>query len=147
MSVKQLEEHLRQDYELELSEIGVEFKVENMCQDEVLEIDYGKIRRVFGNIIDNSIKHMKESTIKRIQIKIQSLAKGVLISIADTGCGVKETELEQIFKPLYTSDQSRKVAGLGLSICQSIIGAHGGRIWATNGRESGLVIHFTLNKS
>ena len=88
-----------------------------------------------------------ESTIKRIQIKIQSQAKGVLISIADTGCGVKETELEQIFKPLYTSDQSRKVAGLGLSICQSIIGAHGGRIWATNGRESGLVIHFTLNKS
>lgn len=147
MSVKQLEEHLRQDYESELSEIGVEFKVENMCQDEVLEIDHGKIRRVFGNIIDNSIKHMKESTIKRIQIKIQSQAKGVLISIADTGCGVKETELEQIFKPLYTSDQSRKVAGLGLSICQSIIGAHGGRIWATNGRESGLVIHFTLNKS
>ena len=55
-------------------------------------------------------------------------------------------EIDKIFEALYTSDKSRKVAGLGLSICKSAIEGHGGKIWAENNNIGGLTIKFTLMK-
>ena len=62
----------------------------------------------------------------------------------DNGKGVPPELLRQIFEPLYTSDQGRKVSGLGLSICKSIAKAHGGGILADNAPDGGLVIRMSL---
>lgn len=87
------------------------------------------MRRVFGNIIGNSIKNMKKDY-KKIEINFNNDKENILISIADNGCGVDDDKIDKIFEALYTSDKSRNVAGLGLSICKSIVECHGGKIYA-----------------
>lgn len=103
-----------------------------------------KIRRVFGNIIGNSIKNI-DSVKKEIIVNFEDLDENILVSISDSGKGVNKEEIDKIFEALYTSDKSRKVAGLGLSICKSAIEGHGGKIWAEN-NIGGLTIKFTLMK-
>ena len=63
---------------------------------------------------------------------------------SDNGKGVSEELLDQIFEPLYTSDRGRKVSGLGLSICKSIITAHGGAVSAFDLPGGGLCIRAAL---
>ncbi len=104
-----------------------------------------KIRRVFGNIIGNSIKNI-DSVKKEIIVNFEDLDENILVSISDSGKGVNKEEIDKIFEALYTSDKSRKVAGLGLSICKSAIEGHGGKIWAENNNIGGLTIKFTLMK-
>jgi signal transduction histidine kinase len=66
----------------------------------------------------------------------------VRVSIKDTGPGVDPSDLDRIFKPLFT----KKVhgMGLGLSICHSIIESHGGRIWVEAGVDRGSIFRFEL---
>ncbi len=66
----------------------------------------------------------------------------VLITISDTGPGLSDAQSHAIWEP-FTSDKSSGL-GVGLSICKSIISAHGGRIWAENSSDGGACFHFTL---
>ena len=108
-----------------------------------MNIDIAKVRRVFGNIINNSIKHKREENLN-IKIKAKKINGYALFQISDNGEGIAEENIEKIFEPLYTSDKSRKVAGLGLSICRNIIESHSGKIWAENNENYGLSIFFTI---
>lgn len=83
---------------------------------------------------------------KKIEIIFKDIGHHILVSVSDNGNGVNDNELDKIFKALYTSDKSRKVAGLGLSICKSAIEGHSGDIWAENNEFGGLTINFTLPK-
>ena len=67
---------------------------------------------------------------------------GVLVSVEDTGTGIDPDNLDRIFEPLFTT-KSRGM-GMGLSICQSIIEAHNGRLWASAGVTGGSVFQFVL---
>ena len=67
---------------------------------------------------------------KIIDISVSSDKNKVYINIADSGEGVEEDKLDIIFEPLYTSDEGRKVAGLGLAICREIVDLHNGKIYA-----------------
>ncbi len=64
------------------------------------------------------------------------------ITVADSGPGLPEPELERMFEPFVSSKAGG--LGMGLSINRSIIGAHGGRIWATRNPDRGLTLHVTL---
>jgi signal transduction histidine kinase len=66
----------------------------------------------------------------------------VHVSIKDTGTGIDPSSLSDIFKPLFTT--KTKGMGMGLSICQSIIQNHGGRIWASPDADSGSIFEFEL---
>jgi signal transduction histidine kinase len=61
----------------------------------------------------------------------------VLVSIADTGSGIGEQDLDRVFNPLFTTKSGGM--GMGLSICRSIIEAHDGRIWVAPNRPHGAV--------
>lgn len=130
--------------ELELSGIG--FEVINNAEKASIMIDKAKMRRVVGNIIGNSVKHMKTDD-KRIVVEFNSDKEKVYISISDSGEGVPEEKLELIFEPLYTSDEGRKVAGLGLAICREIVESHGGSIYAKKSSLGGLEICIELNRA
>ena len=145
INVQKLCSIVREEYEEELSQFDIKLYTECNCNDTILDIDISKIRRVFGNVIGNSIKHMEDNTKeKEIKILFERKNDKVLISINDNGHGVDEKDLDKIFEELYTSDKGRKVAGLGLSICKRIVEGHNGKIWAENNNDGGLSIKFEI---
>lgn len=143
ISVDQFCAILKTDYEAELAEKGVAFSIDVKCPDEVLFIDVAKMRRVFGNIIDNSLKHFTEQE-PSIAVFCSRQADCVCFSVDDNGTGIPDEDMQKIFDPFYTSDKGRKVAGLGLSICREIVEACGGKIWAEKSKTGGTSIKISF---
>jgi signal transduction histidine kinase len=69
-------------------------------------------------------------------------ANGVRIAVRDRGPGLKPESVDRLFDAFYTTKPDGM--GMGLSICRSIIEAHGGRVWATTNVPRGAVLQFTL---
>lgn len=140
---------LKQDYSDELENAGVCFEVKNFCNENVsISADRQKLTRVFGNIIANSLKHFDKKE-KYIGVELRADRKKLYIDFSDNGEGVAADKYEIIFEPLYTSDEGRKVAGLGLANCREIVAAHDGRIYAAASESGGLKIcmEFNCNKN
>ena len=77
-----------------------------------------------------------------IQTRIENRSNAVIVSVTDRGSGIPERKMEQIFEPFFTT--KAKGMGLGLSVCRTIIAAHGGKLWATNNADCGATFHFSL---
>ena len=110
-------------------------------------MDIALIVQVLVNIIDNAIKY----TPKGSTITISSRRQGpnVLVEVADDGPGIPDTDKPRIFDMFYTSSvnkpvDSRRSLGLGLSLCKSIVNAHGGDISVADARPHGTIVRFTL---
>jgi two-component system sensor kinase FixL len=69
----------------------------------------------------------------------------ISICVQDTGSGISESVSSQLFQPFVTSKANGM--GIGLSICRTIVEAHGGRIWFESGPEGGTIFWFTLPKA
>lgn len=134
---------LKSDNEEELTEMGVAFSVSVSCPQDVIFVDISKMRRVFGNIISNSLKHFGRKD-PSIAVFCSRRGDTVHFSVEDNGTGVPGEEMQKIFDPFYTSDKGRSVAGLGLSICREIVEACGGKIWAENNKSGGTSILIDL---
>lgn len=144
LSISHLVDYLNAYYKEDLKEKNIEFKIKTNCQNLIIEIDLSKFKRVFSNIITNSIRHYdKDKKILNININEEKNGK-IKFEIADNGSGCKE-DLVKIFDPLYTTDKSRKISGLGLSICKEIIESHNGIIKAMNNKLGGFSIIFTID--
>jgi len=81
------------------------------------------------------------SRILRIESQVES-SDSVLVAVADAGIGFEPGIVDRIFDRLFTTKPNGM--GLGLSICRSIIEAHGGRLWAFPGSPHGAVFQFTM---
>jgi two-component system, sporulation sensor kinase D len=68
----------------------------------------------------------------------------IIFTFTDNGQGISEADLAHIFEPFYTSDQSRHISGLGLSICKKIIESFGGTIEVKNNINQGLSVKIRL---
>lgn len=143
ISLIEIEKDIINNYKEDLKDKKIKLILNNKAKKETLNIDYVKIKRIFSNIIANSVKNFngKEGIIK---ININKENNKINFNISDNGGGVKKEELTKIFKPLYTSDISRRIPGLGLSICKQIIEAHDGNIYAENNNDGGLSIIFNI---
>jgi signal transduction histidine kinase len=97
--------------------------------------DSTRLSQVLMNLLTNASKFSEEKT--RIYLRTQDLNDEILISVHDTGIGIKETDLERVFEPLAMIDKPMYVkgTGLGLSISKGIIELHGGKIWAVSEGE------------
>ena len=146
LSTKQLCEQLITEYADELENSGVRFELINNAEKACITVDRPKLNRVFGNVVSNSLKHIKSES-KIIRVTLTEKRNSVYIVIADNGEGVPADKRELIFEPLYTSDEGRKVAGLGLAICREIIESHSGTIHAEQSDLGGLAICIELPKS
>ncbi|MNN48477.1 Sensor protein SphS [compost metagenome] len=135
---------LEDEYRIRLAEQGIVFSIRNQCDSRAaVNADLLKLRRVFANIIGNSIRH---AGVASLQIYVSFLCSANMLSItmSDNGHGINETDLPHMFEPFYTSDQSRRISGLGLSICKQIVEGNGGNISSSNHPEGGLIIRFSL---
>lgn len=144
VSIKDISNFLIENYEDDLKEKGINFKVINRCKKNTIMADSAKLKRVFSNTINNSVRYLHEKGL--ITITMTCNSSDIYFEIADNGPGVDEDNLTKIFDPLYTTDQSRKISGLGLSICRQIIKAHNGTIYAKNNKSGGLSIYFKLKR-
>lgn len=144
IAISHLVKYLNNYYKEDLKEKNIDFKIKTNCPNLIISIDLAKFKRVFSNIITNSIRHFnKEKKLLNIYIYEKKNNK-IEFEIADNGSGCKE-DLDKIFEPLYTTDKSRKISGLGLSICKEIIESHKGTIRAENNKIGGFSIVFTIN--
>ena len=110
----------------------------------LVPIDGALIEQVFFNLLDNAVKYTPEGC--PIEITAGTANGVVSVSFADRGPGLPAEDLDRVFEKFYRARPTagRGGAGLGLTICQAIVSAHGGRIWAVNRPGGGLVFHFTL---
>lgn len=137
---------LRREFEEELSYAGIAFTLHNEAPGAVMALNQAKVKRVAGNLISNSAKHVPQSG-GRIAIDMTADREHVIIRVADNGDGMDPEKLPYIFEPLFTTDDSRKVAGLGLAICKEIVESTGGAIEAGPSQAlGGLEITITLPK-
>jgi PAS domain S-box-containing protein len=105
-----------------------------------------QLRQVILNLLMNSIEAIRltDSPTRLIRITTnREPSNHVGVSIADSGVGIES--IERIFTPFFTTKPDG--LGIGLSICRSIIEAHGGRLWATENSPCGCVFRFTVPAS
>jgi two-component system sensor histidine kinase KdpD len=100
------------------------------------------IEQVLMNLLDNAIKYTPRET----PLELSAILKGdsLLVELADRGPGIHEGEEKRIFEKFVRGSTSRGGIGLGLTICHTIITAHGGDVWAENRPGGGAVFRFTL---
>jgi PAS domain S-box-containing protein len=107
--------------------------------------DRVQLQQVALNLILNAIEAMSsvEAGARELLISSeQSQTNGALVAVRDSGPGIDPERLERVFEAFYTTKSSG--VGMGLSICRSIIDAHGGRLWAEANEPRGAVFQFTL---
>jgi PAS domain S-box-containing protein len=110
----------------------------------LIEADRVELEQVILNLIVNALEAMSGSLGPR-ELLISSArdeSGGVLVAVRDSGPGLALATLEHVFEPFYTTKPSG--LGMGLSLCRSIIEAHGGRLWAGTNVPRGAIFHFTL---
>jgi PAS domain S-box-containing protein len=104
-----------------------------------------QLQQVVLNLLLNAFDAVKECPPAERQVKLSIRSNGARViqtAVTDRGPGLSSDKLDKIFEPFYTT--KNEGLGMGLSICRSIIVAHGGRLWAENNPDRGATFYFTL---
>jgi C4-dicarboxylate-specific signal transduction histidine kinase len=107
--------------------------------------DRVQLQQVFLNLITNAIEAMgavnDRARLLRVRSEIHD-ASGILVTVEDSGMGINTNDRNRIFDSFFTTKSTGM--GMGLSICRTIIEAHGGHLWASAGITRGSIFHVTL---
>jgi signal transduction histidine kinase len=104
--------------------------------------DRNRLRQVFVNIIDNAIKYSNPGD--TITISVGRAASKVMISIQDTGCGIKAEDLPKIKAKFYKANSTRRGSGIGLAVADEIISQHGGTLEILSKEQAGTTVIISL---
>jgi PAS domain S-box-containing protein len=109
-----------------------------------LQGDRVQLQQVLLNLIINAIEAMRDVGEEERELLISTRREpdGVSVEVRDSGPGFAPEALESVFEPFYTTKPEGM--GMGLSICRSIIEAHGGRLWAIPSEPQGALFQFTI---
>jgi C4-dicarboxylate-specific signal transduction histidine kinase len=111
----------------------------------LIQGDRVQLQQVILNLIINAVEGLSSVSERSRELVIttgKGEPNGVLVVVRDSGPGLSSLDLERIFEAFYTTKPGG--LGMGLSICRSIIEAHGGRLWATAAQPQGATFQFTL---
>jgi signal transduction histidine kinase len=129
----------------ELTNQNVELHTDLSTRDRTVLGDRVQLQQVILNLIMNGIEAMSAVTDRAKVLTISSEpveSGGVLVAVKDTGMGIDPATADRIFESLFTTKPNGM--GMGLSICRSMINAHGGRFWASPNTPHGAIFQFTL---
>ena len=125
-------------------------RVEIEIPDDVIIIPMDAIlmEQVIVNILENAVQHAEGMTF--LKMRVFTLGNKAIFEIKDDGCGISAKRLETLFTGYGTqeheiADSQKRNAGIGLSVCATIIKAHGGSIKAENVKTGGAVFRFALD--
>jgi len=106
--------------------------------------DARRLEEVVQNLLGNAVKYSPRG---EIEVRLETDASSATVVVRDHGMGLAMEDIPHVFERFYRGENNRRLegTGLGLYICQAIIVAHGGRIWAESpGRDHGSTFGFTL---
>jgi two-component system sensor kinase FixL len=107
-------------------------------------VDKVQVQQVALNLVRNALEAMDDSQERELQITTGPAGDGmVVVSVGDTGSGIDPQIADRLFQPFVTTKGAQGM-GVGLSICRTIIEAHGGRIWAEPNPGGGTIFRFTV---
>ena len=146
-SLNQLLQEARHDILDMASAKGHLVELISAAEDVTLSVDPIRVSMALTNILNNAVRYTPDGG--KITIQTEVREDEVWISVTDTGIGIAEDQLEQIFDKFYQVEDhmTRTYGGLGigLSIAKALIEAHGGRIWASSpGLEQGATFTVSL---
>lgn len=122
---------------------SVDFAVRIGPSEAKVLVDRIQIQQVLHNLIRNALEAMEQSSFRRIEIMCERDSEGMLqLTVEDSGPGLAPEMEGCLFQPFLSTKSAGM--GLGLSICRTIIEAHGGKIWAGPSSQGGAALHFTL---
>jgi len=128
---------------VELQRHGVELQTQ--LNDHLPNVNGDKVQlqQVVLNLVMNGIEAMHSVRHRVLKVRTEQTESGMVrVSIADTGTGIDPSNLDRIFKPLFTTKGTGM--GMGLAICRSITEGHGGRIWVSEVVNGGSMFQFEL---
>jgi C4-dicarboxylate-specific signal transduction histidine kinase len=147
MSALDLNEVIRDIFDLMRNELS--------RYDVVLQIDLCKhhrsvwgnriqLQQVLINLIKNAIESMSDAVLRPLLVRVSTAIQGelVVVAVEDSGSGFDAATAEHMFEPFFTT--KREGTGVGLSICRSIVEAHGGVLCASRKESAGSVFQFTV---
>ncbi|MGN1025216.1 MAG: DUF4118 domain-containing protein [Faecousia sp.] len=136
---------------LAISKRAPDREIEVQIPEDILMVpmDARLIGQVLVNLLDNAVKHTRPGEEISITAAENSPQKCAVFTVADRGTGISKEDLPHVFQMFYTTQgkgpDAKRGIGLGLSICESIVRAHGGSIHARNREDGkGAVFTFTL---
>lgn len=104
--------------------------------------DKNRIRQVFINIIDNAIKY--SSAGDTVTVTAKSKGDKIIITVADTGCGIKESDLPKVKTKFFKANHTRRGSGIGLAVADEIITMHKGTLEVRSKENVGTTVIITL---
>ena len=116
-----------------------------------LVLDLARINQVFSNLITNAIKYSDKRREMHITFKVDDAAENFIVSVADKGMGIRESQLAHVFDQFYRAENNQKDGqtriegrGLGLTLCKEIMLAHQGDIYAESTFGEGSTFTFII---
>ena len=99
--------------------------------------------QVFINIIDNAVKYSSDGD--TVTIRAREKDGKIIVSVVDTGCGIKESDLAKVKTKFYKANHTRRGSGIGLAVADEIIAMHGGTMDISSaGEGKGTQVRITL---
>jgi C4-dicarboxylate-specific signal transduction histidine kinase len=124
---------------------GVSLQAQLAAGLPLVQGDRVQLQQVILNLVINAVEAMSGVSEGSRELLVgtgEDASSGVRVAVQDSGPGLNPENFDHLFDPFYTTKPSGM--GLGLSICRSIVEAHGGRIWASRTARPGVTVQFTL---
>ena len=124
-------------------------ELETPAEIVVIPMDAILIEQVLFNLLENAVIHAKDMTC--LELKVSVMGKHVRFEVTDNGCGLPENRILSVFQGNWNeqtmvADSKKRNAGIGLSVCATIVSAHNGEIHAENVPDGGARFWFVLER-